>query len=117
MLLNKIPLISLLVGLWLVINGILHDIFVLREHQGPYDRNLLRLLLDGHILMTCGLMLLLAYPGMKENQTWAFAIGILATASILVYCGMIFPFLKSMVTMILNLFLLILLLVKSFSGN
>ena len=113
--LAKLPLFSLLVGLWLVINGILHDFFILKQHNGPYNRDLLRLLMDGHILITCGLVLIFLYSPLKENSSWAYILAIVATSSILVYCGMIFPFLKSMVTILLNVFLLALIIVRYLS--
>jgi len=101
----------LLVGAWSVINGLLHDIFVLRsEHGKVYDRNLLRLLMDGHILITCGAVQLLAFSGMEEKAHWAFHMAVLASISLLIYCAMIWPFLKSVATTLLNAVLLILLI-------
>lgn len=49
-------------GAWNLINGVLHDVFALRsEHGKQYDRNLLRLLMDGHVLITCGIILMIMY--------------------------------------------------------
>jgi uncharacterized membrane protein HdeD (DUF308 family) len=107
-----LPITSLLIGAWMTINGILHDIAVLRsEHGRQYDRNLLRLLMDGHILITCGVIDMICYMGFKENQHWAYYIAAATSVSILVYCAMIWPFLKSIFTVILNLALLVLLIV------
>jgi hypothetical protein len=106
-LLSYLPLISLLVGGWAVVNGILHDVFVLAsEHGKKYDRDLLRLLQDGHILITCGVMQMIAYKGLQVNASWAYYVAGAACVSMLVYCGIIFPFLKSVVTILLNLGLL-----------
>jgi hypothetical protein len=100
------------VGSWMVINGILHDIFVLRsEHGKVYNRDLLRLLMDGHILITCGAIQILSFKGIEEQQHWAFYTCTISCLSLLVYCGMIFPFLKSIFTIILNTALLVLLAV------
>lgn len=108
---NYLPVISLAVGGWAVINGILHDIFVLlSEHGKKYDRDLLRLLMDGHILITCGTMQMISFIGLQTNEAWSYYVSGTACISLLIYCGMIFPFLKSIFTIILNLGLLVLLL-------
>jgi uncharacterized membrane protein YobD (UPF0266 family) len=109
---DYVPHIVLVVGIWMIVNGLLHDIFVLVRHKGPYTRDLLRLLMDGHVLITCGLIQVLAYPGLKEGAQWATALAILASASLFVYCVMIFPFLKSIVTMFVNLACILLLLIS-----
>lgn len=45
---------ALIASLWYFGNGMLHDVFVLIKHKGKYDRELLRLLMDGHVLMLSG---------------------------------------------------------------
>jgi hypothetical protein len=93
----------LVAGGWNLANGILHDVFVLRsEHGKHYDRNLLRLLMDGHILITCGIILLLVSVGVRSGHQYAYALAAVALISIIVYCFMIFPFLKSIVTLSIN---------------
>jgi hypothetical protein len=110
---SYLPILSLCIGGWMVINGILHDIGVLRsEHGKQYDRNLLRLLMDGHILITCGVMQMIAYSGLRENQPWAYYVCGTSCISLLIYCGMIFPFLKSYFTMLLNAALLVVLIIS-----
>jgi hypothetical protein len=112
-LLSYLPLASLLVGGWAIVNGILHDVFVLAsEHGKKYDRDLLRLLQDGHILITCGVMQMLAYKGFQTNASWAYYVSGAACISMLIYCGMIFPFLKSIVTILINLGLLSFILIS-----
>ena len=102
----------LAVGAWCVINGILHDIFVLRsEHGKQYNRDLLRLLMDGHILITCGAVLMVSYLGIQNNEHWAFYMAGISSISLLVYCGMIWPFLKSILTIVLNVVLLVMLVI------
>lgn len=111
--LTYIPILSLCIGGWMVLNGILHDIFIIfSEHGKKYDRDLLRLLMDGHILITCGVIQMIAYTGLKNGEHWAYYIAGVACISLLIYCGMIFPFLKSMFTIILNTTLLILLVIN-----
>jgi hypothetical protein len=113
---HALPYIILGIGIWSAVNGILHDIFVLAgEHGKTYDRNLLRLLFDGHILITCGVMLLLSFSGLKTAESWAFYIAIASCASLFVYCLMIWKFLKSVVTTTISLAGIILLLVSLFS--
>jgi hypothetical protein len=111
-----LPLITLFVGGWMVLNGILHDIFVMRsEHGKIYNRELLRLLMDGHILMTCGLMQMICFFGLRNNELWAYYVAGISCISLLVYCSLIFPFLKSFGTMTMNIILLILLVIEYIS--
>lgn len=103
----------LVAGGWNLANGILHDVFVLRSGHGKqYDRNLLRLLMDGHILITCGIILLIASNGVKSQQDYACWVSAAALLSMIVYCFMIFPFLKSMLTLVLNSVALIILIIS-----
>jgi hypothetical protein len=111
--LKLLPIFALIAGGWAVLNGILHDIFVLRsEHGKTYDRELLRLLMDGHILITCGVFLLLSYIGLRENASWGYFVAGFACISLLVYCAMIFPFLKSLGTILINAAMLIFLVIS-----
>jgi hypothetical protein len=104
---NILPIVSLAVGLWCMINGILHDVFVFRSDYGKkYDRELLRLLMDGHVLITCGVIQAFSFFGLRHNAHWAYAMAGIASVSLLVYCAMIWPFLKSVITIVLNLALL-----------
>lgn len=106
-----LPLVCLLIGGWAVLNGILHDIFVLKEGR-KYDRDLLRLLMDGHILLTCGIVQMLCYKGLKIKDTTAIFVAGTASISLVVYCFMIMPFLKAVGMLVLNLILSILLIVS-----
>jgi hypothetical protein len=100
-------------GGWNFVNGILHDVFVLRsEHGKQYDRNLLRLLLDGHVLMTCGIILLVVSVGIRSGHEYAYGVAAVALVSMIVYCFMIFPFLKSIVTLFINSVTLIILILS-----
>lgn len=103
-----LPWIALAVGAWCVLMGVLHDIFILAgEHGKKYDRNLLRLLMDGHILITVGAMLLVAFTGLKTQETWALMIAVICALSLIVYVAMIWPFLKSVGTLTFSLTVLI----------
>jgi hypothetical protein len=95
------------VGIWYLISGLLHDFFVVKNHKGPYNRDLLRLLMDGHVLIFSGVILFVCYAMLLNKVSYgALVAGILA-AAMLVYCGMIYPFLKSYFTMFLSLMVII----------
>ena len=94
-------------AIWYLGNGLLHDIFVLSRHKTGYDRDLLRLLLDGHILMLSGAITLVAYLMLLQKLAWGAYIGVIIGISVLIYCALIFPFLKSVATMIISLILII----------
>ncbi len=91
---SVVPWAIAFIGGWTLLNGLLHDVFVLAQGR-KYDRDLLRLLLDGHVLITNGLVLLLASYGIWKQETWGILLAALASCSVLVYCSLIFPFLKS----------------------
>src|SRR5688572_10705709 len=91
------------VSIWYMVSGILHDFFVIKAHKGGYSRDLLRLLMDGHVLILSGIVLLVCYFMLLNHlQAGALIAGIVAVV-MLVYCGMIYPFLKSHFTMFLSL--------------
>jgi hypothetical protein len=88
----------LFAAIWMFANGVLHDIFVLIKHKGPYDRDLLRLLMDGHLLIVSGILFLLGFLMMQSKVQYGPWLTLVTAVSILVYCAMIFPFLKSFAT-------------------
>jgi len=89
----------LIASLFYFVNGVLHDIFVIKKHWGNYDRELLRLLMDGHVLVLSGIILFVCYLMMLNKIQCGAIIAIIVAVGMLVYCAMIFPFLKSFVTM------------------
>src|SRR5436190_12471275 len=99
-LLKSLPVFSAVVGGWALVNGILHDIFVIKQHKGPYDRDLLRLLMDGHILIACGIMQIISWQLLKDGNQLGLWLCAAACVSLLSYVGLIWPFLKSMVTLV-----------------
>jgi hypothetical protein len=100
-------------GLWAFINGLLHDIFVLQsEHAKQYDRNLLRLLMDGHVLITCGMIQACSFSGIARQENWGYFMAGIACISLLVYCAMIWKFLKSVFTILINAVVLTLLIIS-----
>jgi hypothetical protein len=104
---NSIAWLSLIIGGWAVLNGILHDAQIIIEHKNGYDRELLRLLLNGHIIIVSGLFEAIAFWGLRQNQQWAFVVAGVASLTFFIYCVMIWPFLKSVLTMVLQAGLLV----------
>ena len=96
----------LIVGIWYAANGILHDIFVFIRHKGGYDRELLRLLMDGHVLLLSGALLILCWF-MRAQGALAVQVSLVCGLFMVIYCFMIFPFLKSIVTLVLSMMLCI----------
>jgi hypothetical protein len=90
---------------WYFFNGILHDVFVLRAHKGTYDRDLLRLLMDGHVLIISGLVLFVSWQLARMGLVQGPVIALILAAGMIVYCLMIFPFLKSFVTLFISIML------------
>ena len=98
---------ALIASLWYFVNGILHDAFVLiRHNKGKYDRELLRLLMDGHVLMLSGAVVFVCYLMLLNKIQYGAVISIIVAAFMLLYCSMIFPFLKSFGTMVISIILL-----------
>ena len=111
--LNHVSSIVFIAGSWNLANGILHDVFVLKsEHGKHYDRNLLRLLMDGHLLMTCGIILMITSAGIGASFSQGYYVAGVALVSMIVYCFMIFPFLKSIATLLINSLALIILIIS-----
>lgn len=98
---------ALIASLWYFGNGILHDAFVLIKHKGKYDRELLRLLMDGHVLMLSGIIMFVCYLMLLNKIQCGALISIIVAAFMLLYCFMIFPFLKSFGTMAISIILIV----------
>jgi hypothetical protein len=92
---------------WYLISGVLHDFFVIKNHKGPYNRDLLRLLMDGHVLILSGLILFICFSMVSNKIPYGALISSILAIGMLVYCGMIYPFLKSYFTMFLSLMVII----------
>ena len=97
----------LFASIWMFGNGVLHDIFILINHKGPYNRDLLRLLMDGHVLMLNGAVLFVCYLMMLSKIQCGSVIAIIIAIGMLVYCAMIWPFLKSVVTALISIMVII----------
>jgi hypothetical protein len=98
---------ALFAAVWYFGNGLLHDIFVLINHKGKYDRELLRLLMDGHVLMLSGAVVFVCYLMMLSKIQCGGLINIIIAVAMLGYCSMIFPFLKSFGTIAVSIMLIV----------
>ena len=106
---NYLQYIILVAGIWATGNGLLHDIAVLRQGR-PFERELIRLLIDGHILIFAGIFYLISYKGIVNREQWAWVICLVTSLFLLGYCGLILKILPSIVTILINLVVLIALL-------
>jgi hypothetical protein len=93
----------IIAAIWYTGNGILHDVFVLMKHKGGYDRELLRLLMDGHVLILSGIVMFFCYAAAQKGLSYGAAIAAVTAAGMLVSCMMIYPFLKSFGTMLISI--------------
>jgi hypothetical protein len=98
---------TLVASLFYFVNGLLHDIFVIRAHKGEYNRELLRLLMDGHVLMLSGAIMLVCWLMLMSKIQCAVPIAIIVAAFMILYVAMIFPFLKSFGTLIMSIMVII----------
>ena len=97
----------LISSLWYFINGILHSIAVIKNHEGDYDRELLRLLMVGHLLVFSGIILFVCYLMLLHKIQYGAIITIIVSISMLSFCALIYPFLKSFVTIAISLMIVI----------
>jgi len=81
-------------SIWTLGNGILHDVFVLLERK-PYERELIRLLIDGHILIFSGLLYGVCWYFLKEYPRPMLVLCLLNAVFMLGYCLLIFKMLPS----------------------
>ena len=98
-------------GIWALGNGVLHDIFVLREGR-PFEKELIRLLIDGHILIFSGIIYLLCYNGIKEGGSLAYLVSIVIALFLLGYCGLIFKILPAIGMILINAITLVWLIIS-----
>jgi hypothetical protein len=104
-----LPYYILFTGGWSLINGILHDIAVIRKYP-VFDKQLITLLIDGHILIFSGIFFLFTFSGIETQESWAFYIGIIDAIFMLGYCALILKILPAITTILINIIALILLI-------
>ena len=97
----------LIASIWYFGNGLLHDVFVIAQHKENYNRELLRLLMDGHVLILSGAVLFVCYLMMLNKIQCGALIAIILAIGMLIYCAMIFPFLKSIGTIGISLMVIV----------
>lgn len=93
---------SLSIGGWALANGILHDIEVIRGHFKEYDRQFLYYMLNGHIIIFSGIFEMISYAPIVEGREWGFVVSGAAAFGMIVYCSMIWKFLPSILTIVLQ---------------
>ena len=89
-----LPYYLLFAGGWSVMNGVLHDFFVLKTHR-TFDKELMRLLTDGHILIFGGIFYFLVFYGIKSDQLQSYYIAIATSVFLIGYCLIIFKMLPA----------------------
>lgn len=99
------------VGIWTAGNGLLHDIFILAQRR-PFERDLIRLLIDGHILIFAGILYLICFKALQQGSTLALWICIADSIFLLGYCALIFKLIPAVGIAALNLLILIIALIK-----
>jgi hypothetical protein len=97
----------MITSLWYFGSGTLHDYFVIKAHKGDYDRELLRLLMDGDVLIFSGVVLFVCYLMMLSKIQCGNTIAIIVAVFMLIYCLMILPFWASYLTMALSVMVII----------
>ena len=102
--------ISLSVGDWAFANGVLHDIEVIRGHYTEYDRHFVYYLLNGHIIVFSGLFQMISSAPINDGQAWGPVVSGTAALGMIIYRAMVWKFLPSFVTMLMQSGLLIVLL-------
>lgn len=96
----------LISAVWYFGNGLLHSTMVLIQHKGKYNRELLRLLMDGHVLMLSGAIVFVCWQMALNKIEYGGLIAIIVSLFMILYCIMIYPFLKSFETIIISLILI-----------
>jgi hypothetical protein len=115
-LVSWLPQIVLVAGIWTAVNGILHTAFVLAgEHGKQYNRELLRLLTDGLLLTTFGILLILCFGSIRLGQSYGIWIAVTVCSASIAYCMLIWPFLKSVGTLAIHTLTLVCLLLAFFT--
>lgn len=89
-------------GIWAAGNGLLHDIAVLNQKR-KWDRELIRLMMDGHMLLFSGVIYLLCFKAVDAGSTLAMWVCVADAIFIVGYCLLIFKILPSYATMVINI--------------
>jgi hypothetical protein len=97
----------LMASIWYFINGILHDIFVLIKHKWIYNRELMNLMVDGHLLILSGVILFVCYLMLLNKIQCGALIAIIVAVGMLIFCLLAFPFLKSYGTIAFSIMVII----------
>ena len=97
----------LIASIWYFVNGILHDIFVLIKHKWIYNRELMNLMVNGHLLILSGVILFVCYLMLLNKIQCGALIAIIVAAGMLIFCLLVFPFLKSFGTIAISIMVIL----------
>lgn len=113
----KTPYAYFLLGCaaWLFINGIAHTVAILLQKR-EYDRELIRLLQDGHFLIFSGILFAVGWYWLKTNPVGTYMLIFVLALAVLSYCLIILKLIPSVGTMLISGVALIWTLVNWF-GN
>jgi len=103
-------------GVWTLGNGVLHDVFVLAERR-PFDRDLIRLLIDGHVLIFGGIVYLICFNSLNAFNPSAWWVCVANALFLIGYCLLIFKLLPAVGMLLLNALVLLLLLTQKLAGG
>ena len=101
-------------GAWTLANGILHDVFVLRARH-VWDRELIRLLIDGHVLMFGGVVYLLCFRDLHAFNLTAWWVCFANALFLLGYCALIYRMLPAVGMFLINALVLFVLVFMYFT--
>jgi hypothetical protein len=101
-------------GIWMLGNGILHDVFILLQKR-PFEKELIRLLIDGHILIFSGIFFLICFKSLQEGSDLALWLCIVNALFILGYCALIFKMLPAVGIIVISLVVLVVSVLAKFS--
>jgi hypothetical protein len=101
-------------GVWTLGNGILHDVFVLAERR-PFDHELIRLLIDGHIMIFGGVVYLICFQSLNAFNMTAWWVCVANAVFLIGYCMLIFKLLPAVGMMFVNALVLLVLMLMYYT--
>ena len=68
--------------------------------------------MDGHILVLSGALMLASWLMIEQGIYWGFIIGGIVALFMIIYCAMIFPFLKSFGSLLISIIALLVCIIR-----
>jgi len=94
----------------------IHYYFILLQKR-PFERELIRLLIDGHILIFSGILFLICAKPLKQGSDFALLLCIVNALFLLGYCALIFKMLPAVGIIIVSLTVLAVAVITKFSAK